>query len=119
MFETVVWATDGSESADAAMPYAKSLAQRDGATLVVAHAVEHMLGSRAHGYPVHVDEDQLKAKIERQRAELKEAGIDVSSREVGGASCARLSASVLLVAIVGAGWIGLEVAAAARDAGSR
>jgi nucleotide-binding universal stress UspA family protein len=86
MFKTVVWATDGSESADAAMAYAQSLAARDGASLVVAHAVEHMLGPRAGGYPVHVDEDQLRTKIERQTAELKEAGIAVSSREVGGPS---------------------------------
>jgi nucleotide-binding universal stress UspA family protein len=86
MFKIVVWATDGSESADAALPYATSLAAQEGASLVVAHAVEHMLGPRAGGYPVHADEDQLRAKIERQTAELKEAGVEVRSREVGGAS---------------------------------
>ena len=86
MFKTIVWATDGSPSADAALPHAKSLAAADGATLIVAHAVEHLLGPRAGGYPVHVDEDQLRSKIEHQVAELKQAGIDVSSREVTGAS---------------------------------
>jgi nucleotide-binding universal stress UspA family protein len=86
MFKTIVWATDGSESADAALPYAKSLAAQNGAALVVAHAVEHIVGMRAAGYPVHVDEEQIRAKIERQTAELKEAGIDVSSKAVGGAS---------------------------------
>ena len=102
MFKTVVWATDGSASADAALPYATSLAARDGASLVVAHAVEHMLGLRAGGYPVHVDEDALRSKIERQTAELKEAGIDVSSREVGGASSGAAHMIADIAADVGA-----------------
>jgi nucleotide-binding universal stress UspA family protein len=86
MFKTIVWATDGSESADAALAYAKSLAAQNGAALVIAHAVEHLLGPRAGGYPVHADEDEIRAKIERQTAELKEAGLNVSSKAVGGAS---------------------------------
>jgi nucleotide-binding universal stress UspA family protein len=77
MFKTIVWATDGSESADAALPYAKSLAVQNGAALVVVHAVEHIVG-RGGGY-LHVNEDELQAKIERQTAELKEAGLDVRS----------------------------------------
>jgi nucleotide-binding universal stress UspA family protein len=84
MFKTIVWATDGSESADAALPYAKSLAVQNGAALVVVHAVEHIVG-RGGGY-LHVNEDELQAKIERQTAELKEAGLDVRSKAVSGAA---------------------------------
>ena len=30
MFKTIVWATDGSDAADAALPYAKGLAEGEG-----------------------------------------------------------------------------------------
>ena len=33
MFKTIVWATDGSDAADRALPYAKSLAEGPGRTL--------------------------------------------------------------------------------------
>ena len=29
MFDTILWATDGSENADRALPYVKALAQRE------------------------------------------------------------------------------------------
>lgn len=86
MFNTILWATDGSESADRALPYAKTLATHDGAALVVVHSVEHMVGPRAGGFPVHADEEEVKAKIERQAEELAADGINVSSKIVGGPS---------------------------------
>src|SRR4249920_2023428 len=77
MFKSIVWATDGSESADLALPYAKALVAEHDATLEVVHCVEFVRGPRAGGLPVHPDEDELKAKITRQVAELAEEGIDV------------------------------------------
>lgn len=99
MFKTILWATDGSESADHALPYAKTLATHDGAALVVVHSVEHVLGPRAGGFPVHADEDEVKAKIERQVKELAADGIDVSSKTVGGSSVT--GAAHMIAAVAG------------------
>ena len=44
MFNTIVWATDGSEDAIRALPYAKALATGEKALLVVVHIV-HESGS--------------------------------------------------------------------------
>jgi nucleotide-binding universal stress UspA family protein len=82
MFKKIVWATDGSESAEKALPVARSLAKEDGASLVVVHAVETYTGSRAAGLPVYVDETELQEKIKGQIAELESSGIQVESRFV-------------------------------------
>ena len=86
MFKSIAWATDGSESADLALPYAKGLAAEHDAKLHVVHCVEHVLGPRAGGQPVHADEDELKAKIKRQVAELSDEGIDANEKIVSGSS---------------------------------
>jgi nucleotide-binding universal stress UspA family protein len=75
MFKTIIWATDGSESADRALPYAKALATAGHGNLVVVHANE-ILGGRAGGYPVLADEDEVRAKIRRQVEEAREEGLD-------------------------------------------
>ena len=77
MFKTIVWATDGSESADRALPYAKALAAAGHGTLVVVHANE-ILGGRAGGYPLLPDEDEVRAKIRRQVDEVREEGLDAN-----------------------------------------
>jgi nucleotide-binding universal stress UspA family protein len=74
MFEMAVLGLDGSESSDRALACATALAKRDGMKIHVVHAVEVLVG-RAGG-PLHLDEDQRKAKIAEQVAELKAAGID-------------------------------------------
>ena len=76
MFTTVLWATDGSEAADRALPCAKLLASEPDATLVVVHCLEVMSG-RAAGNPVYADEEQLLAKIRAQVDDLREQGFDV------------------------------------------
>jgi nucleotide-binding universal stress UspA family protein len=82
MFKTIVWATDGSPSADRALPYAKGLLE-DGGTLVAVHAEEHFVG-RASPYPVLADDDEIKAKIHDQVAEARKEGLDTSFRIVPG-----------------------------------
>ena len=79
MFKTIVWATDGSDAADAALPYAKGLAEGEGHKLVVVHSKE-LLRGRAGGYPMNADEDELQAKIRRQADELRSEGLDVTLR---------------------------------------
>jgi nucleotide-binding universal stress UspA family protein len=66
MFKTIIWATDGSEAADAALPFAKGLAEGEGHKLVVVHSKE-LLRGRAGGYPMSADEDELQSKIRRPR----------------------------------------------------
>jgi nucleotide-binding universal stress UspA family protein len=66
MFSTIVWATDGSEHADRALEYAVQIAQRDGATIHVAHVVEKLVGVRVAGQNAKLDEGSLDAKIADQ-----------------------------------------------------
>ncbi len=84
MFKTIVWATDGSESADRALPFAKELATGEGRTLVIVHGKEVFVGGRGSGYPVHVDEDELEAKIRSQAAAATSEGIHVTLQVISG-----------------------------------
>ena len=76
MFKTIVWATDGSETADRALPYAKGLAGGADKTLVVIHVKELLVG-RGGGYPVNAAEDEYVAKIEAQVEEIRKGGVKV------------------------------------------
>jgi nucleotide-binding universal stress UspA family protein len=83
MFTKVIWATDGSEHADRAMPYAVQGAQADGAELHVVHVVEKLVGTRVGGMDALVDEDEIKAKVSRQaKAITAEDGVKTSVRVV-------------------------------------
>jgi nucleotide-binding universal stress UspA family protein len=71
MFTKIIWATDGSEAADRALTYAKSLAAADGATLLAVHSIEHLGGPGSRGaYPADLEEDEHQAKIKQQVAEI-------------------------------------------------
>lgn len=83
MFKTIVWATDGSESANHALPYARAMAEGADARLVVVHIKEVFIG-RAGGYPVLADEEDLEAEIRQRVEQLKDEGVDVSFRLVRG-----------------------------------
>jgi nucleotide-binding universal stress UspA family protein len=80
VFKKIIWATDGSPSADRALPYATALAQLDGASLVVVHAAETYVGPRAAGLPLYVDEEEIQKRIERQ----VEEGIDAELKMITG-----------------------------------
>ena len=82
MFNTIVWATDGSDAADQALPYAKALAEGAGHELVAVHSKEVFHG-RAAGYPVLADEEELEAKILRQVAEARKEGLNATFELVG------------------------------------
>ena len=77
MFKTVLWATDGSETAARALPYALGLAEPDKAKLVVAHAREIFVG-RGGGFPVLADESELREQIGRQVEDLRSGGLDAT-----------------------------------------
>jgi nucleotide-binding universal stress UspA family protein len=94
MFNTVLWATDGSAAADRALPFAKELAGEDG-SLIVVHCNELFVG-RAGGHPVRADEGDLQAKIGGQVAEARDDGFQATLKIVatGSRSPAHLIAEV-------------------------
>ena len=77
MFKSIVWATDGSDSADLALEYAKTLARESNASLVVIHCDEFLAG-RGGGQPVFANAEDIKAKIDRQAHALRDEGFDAS-----------------------------------------
>jgi nucleotide-binding universal stress UspA family protein len=83
MFKTIIWATDGSETADAALPFARMLAERDGAKLIAVHS-EELMQARGAKMPVLADEEDLEAKIRRQVDELRTDGIDATFQLITG-----------------------------------
>jgi nucleotide-binding universal stress UspA family protein len=73
MHTTVIWATDGSDGADAALEEARRLLGGS-PRLVVVHC-DQRLGGRAAGYPALADEDELRLKIRRQVEALQAGGV--------------------------------------------
>jgi nucleotide-binding universal stress UspA family protein len=75
MYETVLWATDGSSVADGALKVALELLE-PGGRLIACHCDERFPGGRAVGLPLFADEDGRRDKLTRQVAELKLDGVD-------------------------------------------
>ena len=91
MFKKIVWATDGSDSADKALAVARMLASESGGELVAVHCEELTLPGKGGGsYPTAANEDDLKSKIERQVSELAGDGVratlETTRARVGGAA---------------------------------
>jgi nucleotide-binding universal stress UspA family protein len=90
MFDTVVWATDGSRSADLALPYAKQLVSGNDTRLLVVHCEEILAGGSQSSVPVHANEENLRTKIERQVRGLVDEGMNAAlatvSASAGGAA---------------------------------
>ena len=80
MFDTIVWATDGSPNADRALEVAKTLAHDHQASLVVVHVAQHY--ATKTGLAVYPDEDVVKAKLEETVQQLAREGFKPSLRIV-------------------------------------
>jgi nucleotide-binding universal stress UspA family protein len=76
MYQTIIWATDGSEGAESALEEALSLAHLSGGHLIAVHCDQRFNG-RAGGWPGRVDEEDLRTKIRRKVDELKADDIDI------------------------------------------
>jgi nucleotide-binding universal stress UspA family protein len=83
MFETIVWATDGSELADRALLPVMELARQHHSRIVAVHANE-LLKGRFGGAPLLSDEPDLVTKIQGQVAELHELGMNAELKVVNG-----------------------------------
>ena len=86
MFNKIIWATDGSEAADAALPQVRELASMNGTEVVVLHCEETFVGPRAYGLDVNVDEEEVLDKINRQAKELEGEGLKVTTEILHGHS---------------------------------
>ena len=91
MYKNVMWATDGSDAADRALIHAKALAAESQTPLLVVYCKEFTLPGKGGGeFPVHANEDELQAKIERQVAELSTNGtsarLQATRSQVGNAA---------------------------------
>jgi nucleotide-binding universal stress UspA family protein len=76
VFETIVWATDGSEIASEALPTLTELGLTHGATIVAVHVDQRFRGGRFEVGPQLADEEGAVTKITEQVADLCEAGLD-------------------------------------------
>jgi nucleotide-binding universal stress UspA family protein len=93
MFETIAWATDGSELADKALEQVRELAGIHGSRIVAVHGNELLTG-RGGGAPLLADEPDLKEKIAGQVEELRAAGFDATLEvRTGGQDVAKLVAA--------------------------
>lgn len=87
MFETIVLATDGSEHSDRALGYARDLALRDGAEVIVVHAFEGIPGYLGVDTKSEVAARHVSAGREiadRAREQLEDAGVDVEAEILQG-----------------------------------
>jgi nucleotide-binding universal stress UspA family protein len=76
MFERIIWATDGSAGADAALAEVRRLAA-DGGRIVAVHCTQ-LLAGRAGGYPAKPEDPAVLEKIEEQVAQLRADGYDAT-----------------------------------------
>jgi nucleotide-binding universal stress UspA family protein len=76
VFKTIVLAVDGSESSDRALTFAGELAKQSGGRIVAVH-IKELVAGRFAG-PVHVDEDEIQAKIRQQIKDLSDAGVNIA-----------------------------------------
>jgi nucleotide-binding universal stress UspA family protein len=90
MFETIAWATDGSEFADKALEHVRELAEIHGSRIVAVHANELLTG-RYGGGPLLADEPDLREKIAGQVDELRAAGFKAELKvRIGSQDVAKL-----------------------------
>jgi nucleotide-binding universal stress UspA family protein len=83
MFKNIIWATDGSEAAERALPTALELVEAADAQLLVVHADER-LASRVGGGSVLADEEDIESRLEAHVRELAQSGIEATFRVVRG-----------------------------------
>ncbi len=79
MFKTIIVGADGSEHGNRALEVASELARANGSRVVVVHVTE-LVGGKGGSYPESIDEDEIRARIAGQVAELAGKGIQAEFR---------------------------------------
>jgi nucleotide-binding universal stress UspA family protein len=75
MFDTIVWATDGSPRSDAAFGYVRDACERHGSSLRIVHVARPLAGSG----------DREIAKLKAMTSSLRRHGVNASLHVVRGA----------------------------------
>ena len=70
MFKKVIWATDGSEAADRALPQARTIAAESSCALVVVYCEEFTLPGKGGGSQVGGAAHSIAEIAEREQADL-------------------------------------------------
>ena len=78
MFNSIVWASDGSGLAKKALPLVRELARAEAAKITIVHVVERVEGGGAVGLPRRADEAQVQADLREQVAALEQEGFATS-----------------------------------------
>jgi nucleotide-binding universal stress UspA family protein len=76
MYETIIWAADGSPASEVALEEARRLAEDMGGRIVAVHC-DQRLNGRAGGWPALADEDDARLRIVRVVEELEADGVPV------------------------------------------
>jgi len=87
MFERIVLATDGSRDAERALEYARDLALRDGAQVIVIHAFEAVPAYLGTSEKTEVAARHVGAGreiAEQAQQALEDAGVDVATEVLQG-----------------------------------
>ena len=92
MFETIAWASDGSELADKALEHVRTLAGIHRSRIVAVHVNELLTGPFG-GAPLLADETEIEEKLAGQVDDLCAAGFDARLEiRTGGQDVAKLLA---------------------------
>jgi nucleotide-binding universal stress UspA family protein len=97
MFNSIVWASDGSGLAQKALPLVKELARADGAKITIVHVVERIEGGGAVGLPRRADESEVQADLREQAESLRQEGF-AASLEIRGEVGVRPAHEIVAVA---------------------
>jgi nucleotide-binding universal stress UspA family protein len=84
MFDTIVWASDGSVRDDRSLSLVRDLCARYAASLRIVHVVERLPGKALPGVDVHACEDRRVAKLKARTSALRRHGISASLHVVRG-----------------------------------
>lgn len=76
MYQTIIWATDGSEGADIALAEAQRLAALTGAKILAVHC-DQRIAVRGGAWSVRPDEADRRARIEHQVESLWREGVPI------------------------------------------
>ena len=85
MFNTILWATDGSSCSDDALGTVRQLCERYGSSLRIVHVVQQLGGEHFNGPDVIPDEGRVIAKLKAQTSGLRRHEIDASLHVIRGA----------------------------------
>jgi nucleotide-binding universal stress UspA family protein len=76
MYETIIWATDGSEGASSALREALTLAGLTRGHIIAVHC-DQRLNGRAGTWPKRTDEVELRTQIAHKVEALQHDGVDI------------------------------------------